>query len=201
MWPGGAPASHPSSKSELSLCKVSRQVFRSPSKTNDHKLHNCTDAELLWHLNWISWEMYTTTHLLFSTLPRKTPGVQLLPEITKNRITKAREVNWEGLLKQGSLAFVLLDHLIALGSIKSSILNHTSVWALYAQSDLLMSQHDERKEESERGNYKGQWQIITPNSYGELPPTSHYCFETWQNIFLDILINSFPSPLTVFIHI
>lgn len=62
-----------------------------------------------------------------------------------------------------------------------------------------MSQNDERKEESEKESYKGQRQISTHNNYQELP-TSHYTSGAWQSIFLDILINSFPSSLTVFIH-
>lgn len=118
-----------------------------------------------------------------SIFPSETCGAQLLPEQQKNRITKARERNWERLLEQGPLKLVLLHPLISLATVKSSILNHTLVWPLYVQSDLVMSLCDERKEESERGSYKGEKQIITQKNYGELP-TSHYCFKTWQKYFL-----------------
>lgn len=63
----------------------------------------------------------------------------------------------------------------------------------------MMSQYDERKEESEKGSSKGQRPISSHNNDVELP-TSPYCFRAWQSIFLDILISSFSPPLTVFIH-
>lgn len=62
-----------------------------------------------------------------SILPSKTHEAQLLPEITKNRIIKPRERNWERLLEQGSLAFVLLYSDFS-GYYQNSFLNHTSVW-------------------------------------------------------------------------
>lgn len=105
MWPRGAPASHPSSEPELGLCKVTSGV----SKTNDG---NCTTAPgkrgiaTAPHVNFLG-NAHSNSPAL-STLPCKTPGVQLLPEITKNRMTKARERSWEGLLEQGSLAFICL---------------------------------------------------------------------------------------------
>lgn len=67
------------------------------------------------HMNFLGSVQNNTT--TFSMLHNKTPGVHLLPETTKSRITEARERNWESMLEEESL--VLLEPLISLATIKS----------------------------------------------------------------------------------
>lgn len=103
----------PNKASKPYPCKISSQLFRSPSKTDDT---NCTYTQCkniisLRHLTWIFWERYRIMQVLFPYSTIRPQEFAYYQKERKNRLIEAGEISWESLLEQGSLVFVLLHPL------------------------------------------------------------------------------------------